>query len=82
MEAREVGVVTHYFGKASVAAIELTAPVAMGDIIIFKGATTGFEQEIDSMQCEHQDISKAKAGQAIGVKVREKVRNGDLVYKK
>lgn len=81
MEETLVGKVTHFFGKASVAAIELTAPVAIGDTIIIRGPTTDFTQVIESMQVEHQNIDKAKAGEVIGLKVTGKARQGDLVYK-
>ncbi len=82
MEEKLVGKVTHFFGKASVAAIELTAPVGIGDTIVIRGATTELEQELNSMQIERQDIEKAEAGQEIGVKVKDKARVGDVVYKK
>ncbi len=82
MEEQVVGKVTHFFGKASVAAIGLTAPLSVGDTILIRGATTEFEQVINSMQIEKQDIEKAEAGQEIGVKVMDKARVGDLVYKK
>ncbi len=82
MEGKEVGKVTHYFSKASVAAIELSAPLAKGDTVIIRGATTELEQEVDSMQLDQQSIERAEAGQAVGVKVKDKVRKGDVVYKK
>ena len=81
-EQQVVGKVTHFFGKASVAAIGLTAPVSVGDTIVISGATTEFEQVISSMQIDRQDIEKAEAGQEIGVKVKDKARVGDMVYKK
>lgn len=82
MEEKQVGRVTHYFNRVSVAAIELTSPVAIGDTIVIRGATTELEQPIGSMQFEKQDIEKAEAGQAVGIKVKEKTRRGDVVYKK
>ncbi len=82
VEEQEVGKVTHYYGKVSVAGIELKSPLALGDTIIIRGATTEFEQEIDSMQIEQQQVEKAEAGEAIGIKVKEKARKGDVVYKK
>ena len=82
MEEKQVGRVTHYFNRVLVAAIELTSPVAIGDTIVIRGATTELEQPIGSMQFEKQDIEKAEAGQAVGIKVKEKTRRGDVVYKK
>lgn len=77
----EVGRVTHYFSKISVAVVELSAPLAIGDRILIKGATTNFEQVVDSMQIEHKNIERAEAGQAIGLKVIDRVRVNDRVYK-
>ncbi len=81
-DEKQVGKVTHFFTKASVAAIMLTAPVAVGDNLVFRGATTEFEQAIGSMQIDKQNIEQAEAGQEIGVKVQDRVRQGDAVYKK
>lgn len=81
MAEKKVGEVTHYWGKIGVAGIKLTASLSQGDTIRIKGATTDFEQDVGSMQIEHQDIESAKRGQEIGLKVKEKVRRGDTVYK-
>lgn len=78
----EVGRVTHFFSKISVAVIELKAPLAVGDTIAIKGPTTDFEQAVESMQIEHQEVQKATAGQSIGLKVTQRVRETDIVYKK
>ena len=78
----KVGRVTHFFSKINVAVIELTASLAVGDHIVFKGPSTDFEQTVDSMQIEHANVPKAEAGQSIGLKVAERVRETDLVYKK
>ena len=81
-EIVEVGRVTHFFSKISVAVVELKAPLAVGDCITIKGPTTDFEQVVDSMQIEHQNVEKAEAGQSIGLKVIQRVREKDVVYKK
>jgi hypothetical protein len=78
----EVGHITHFFSKISVAVVELTAPVAVGARILVKGPSTDFEQVVESMQIEHENIPRAEAGQAIGLKTAEHVREGDRVYKK
>lgn len=78
----KVGRVTHFFSKISVAVIELTAPLNVGDTIAFKGPNTDFEQVVDSMQIEHESIQKAGVGQSIGLKVAQRVRETDAVYKK
>jgi len=78
----EVGHITHFFSKINVAVIELKAPLKVGDTIVVKGPTTDFEQIVDSMQIEHKDVTKADAGQSIGLKVIQRVRETDIVYKK
>ena len=78
----EVGRITHFFSKISVAVLELTAPLAVGDRILIKGPSTDFEQVVESMQIEHKNIQRAEAGQSIGLKTVQHVREKDLVYKK
>jgi putative protease len=78
----EIGRITHFFSKISVAVIELKKPLKVGETIAIKGPTTDFEQPVDSMQIEHKDVQKAEAGQSIGLKVAQRVRETDIVYKK
>jgi putative protease len=78
----KVGRITHFFSKICVAVIELTQPLVVGDTIVLKGPTTDFEQVVESMQIEHETIKSAKAGQSIGLKVAQRVRENDMVYKK
>jgi putative protease len=78
----EVGRVTHFFSKISVAVIELKAPLAVGDTVHIKGPTTDFEQVVESMQIEHKNVQRAEAGQSIGLKVVQRVREKDMVFKK
>ena len=80
-EPQEVGKVSHFFTKISVAVIELTATVSVGDRILIRGPTTNLEQKIDSMEIEHEKVQTAKAGQSIGLKVKDRVRETDIVYK-
>lgn len=77
----EIGAVTHYFSRISVAVIELTDEISVGDKIQIMGSTTNFEQTVKSMQIEHEDVTKARSGQSIGLKVTERVREGDRVYR-
>jgi translation elongation factor EF-1alpha len=77
----EVGKVTNFYSKINVAVIQLTAQLNVGDTILIKGDTTNFEQTVDSMQIEHMNIQTAEAGKAIGMKVKDRVRPGDIVYK-
>lgn len=78
----EIGKVASYYSSIMVAAIELKAPLAVGDKIHIKGHTTDFEQKVDSMQIEHKSVKKAKKGDSVGIKVKDRVRPNDLVYKK
>jgi len=80
MEEKLIGKITHYFDKISVAIVELSGVLKVGDRVHIKGNSTDFEQDISSIQIEHEDMKKAKKGDAIGVKVDEKVREGDEVY--
>jgi translation initiation factor IF-2 len=77
-----VGIVTHYFGKPKVAAIELTAgKLEVGDTVRIVGHTSDFTQSIDSMQIEHASVQSAKAGDRIGIQVVEHAREHDKVYR-
>jgi len=80
-ELKEVGVVTHYFTRISVAVVELKDTLSVGDRILIRGATTNFEQTVESMQIQHKNVETATSGQSIGLKVKERVREGDRVYK-
>jgi len=78
----EVGKVTIFFAKPSVAAIDITTgTLAIGDSIRIKGATTNFEQKIESMEIDRKPVPSAGAGQSVGIKVKERVRPHDKVYK-
>jgi putative protease len=77
---KKLAAVDHFFGHISVAAFKLKAPLEVGDTIHIKGHTTDFTQKIESIQIEHQSILKAKAGDEVGIKVKDKVRTGDTVY--
>jgi putative protease len=78
---KEIGKIAHFFSKISVAVIDLNAPISVGDTIRIMGPTTDFEQTVESMQIEHDNVKTAKAGQSIGLKVKEYVREKDTVYK-
>jgi len=78
----EVGKVEHYFGRIEVAAIKITSgSLSVGDTLKFKGHTTDFEQQIESMQVENESVESVTVGQHVGIKVSEKVRQGDSVFK-
>ena len=81
MEEREIGKITHYYGNLNVGIIELSDGLKVGDKIHIKGHTSDFTQDIASMQIEHAVVSEAKNGDAVGIKVAEKVHPHDKVYK-
>lgn len=82
MEEKEIGKITHYFGKIGVCVIQVTAEgLKKGDKIHVKGATTDFEQTVDSMQVDHKEVPEAKKGDGIGMKVLSPCREHDQVYK-
>lgn len=81
MPEEEVGKVTDFFAHPVVAGITLSATLNVGDKIHIKGHTTDLELDVDSMQINNANVQTAKSGDAIGVKVGERVRRGDTVYK-
>jgi len=81
IEGKLIGRVTHYFGKIGVAVIELQDTLKVGDKIRIVGGQTDFTQTVESMEIEHQKIKEAKAGDSVGIKVIQKVREGYKVYK-
>ncbi len=82
MERKKVGEVFHFYGKIGVAAIRLTdSALAIGDTVQIQGPTTNLEQTVDTLQIEHADVPHGEIGQEVGMKVRERVRKKDFVYK-
>jgi putative protease len=81
MPEEEIGRISDFFARPVVAGIELTGKLKLGDKIHIKGHTTDMELTVDSMQINNVNVKEAKAGDAIGVKVSERVRRGDIVYK-
>lgn len=80
MADMKVGKVTHYYDKIGVAVVDLEDSLSVGDKIKVTGHGNEFTQQVSSMQLDHQDLQKAKKGQAIGLKVDQKVKEGDEVY--
>ncbi len=79
-EKKLIGKVTHFFSKINVAGIQLSDTLKVGEKISIVGATTNFEENIDSMQIDNKSVIEAKAGDLIGIKVKDKTRVGDDVY--
>lgn len=81
MSEEVIGKVSDFFARPLVAGIELTGTLKSGDKIHIKGHTTDIELTVNSMQINNVDVSEAKAGDSIGVKVSDRVRRGDTVCK-
>ena len=81
MPEEAIGKVSDFFARPVVAGIELTAPLKAGDKIHIAGHTTDIELIVESMQINNVDVREAKAGDAVGIKVSDRVRRGDTVYK-
>lgn len=82
MEKELVGHVIDYFAKIGVAAIDIEAgEIRIGDTLQFTGHTTDFTQEVESIQIDKEQVDTAIAGDSVGIKVEERVRDGDEVYK-
>ncbi len=77
----EIGKVSDFFARPVVAGVELTAPLKAGDRIHITGHTTDLELTIESMQIDNVTVQQAKAGDAVGIKVSDRVRRGDTIYK-
>lgn len=81
MPEEVIGKVSDFFARPVVAGIELTATLNLGDKIHIKGHTTDLELIVNSMQIDNVDVKQAKAGDAVGIKLSERVRRGDIIYK-
>lgn len=76
-----IGKITHYFGNIGVAVVELFDELRIGEKIRIVGGETDFTQTVESMEVEHQKVDVAKAGESVGLKVEQKVREGYKVYR-
>lgn len=78
-----IGKITHYFNKINVAVVELDSELKIGDRIVVESpnASHSFEQIVESMQIDKKNISEAKKGQAIGLQLKERAREGYKVYR-
>lgn len=76
-----VGKVAHYYTRIGVAIIDLTGNLNLGEEIVIRGATTSVRQKVDSMEIDHKPVASASPGQSIGLKVAQRVREGDTVFR-
>ena len=82
MVEEKIGIVEHFFTNVNVAAIRITSgELKLGDTIHFVGSTTDFKQKIDSMQIDRKPVEMVKSGDDVGIKVNDRVREQDVVYK-
>jgi len=82
MTEDQIGVVVNYYAKLGVAALKVTnGTIKTGDLLKFKGYTTDFTEAVKSMEIEKQPVEQAQAGDLVGMKVKERVREKDKVYK-
>lgn len=77
----QVGKVTHYFNRISVAVLELSGDLEIGDKILIIGKTTDLTQAVTSLEIEHHKVQSVHPGMEVALKVAEPVRQGDVVYK-
>ena len=76
-----VGRIEGYFVHPSVAKVELTAPLKIGETIYIKGHTTDFQQLVESLQIDRQPVQEAQPGQSVGLKVKDRCRKHDVIYR-
>lgn len=79
--ADAIGRVTHYFGRLSVAAVHLSAPIAVGDRIHIRGHTTDIVQDVVSLEVDHAPVDKASPDDDVAMKVDGDVRDHDLIFR-
>ena len=77
----QIGKVDGFFAHPSVAILDLTATLKVGETIYLKGHTTDFQQVVESMEVDHQPVQEATAGQSVGLKVRDRCRKHDAVFR-
>ena len=82
MVKEKIGVIIHYFTKIGVAAIKISdGELKIGDVIHIVGSHTDFQQKIDSMQIDGKPVDIVRAGDDVGIKLKDRVRENDIVYK-
>ena len=81
VEKKLIGKISHFYPKISVAVLDLDDTIRVGDRISIERETGSFEQTVDSMQIEHENVQEAKRGQSIGLKIADKTREGAKVFK-
>ena len=78
----QIGKIIHYYDKIGVAVVQLEGNLKVGDTIHVKGKVSDFEQAIESLQLDHKNVDSAKKGEEVAVKLNERAKEGDIVYRK
>lgn len=81
MQETFVGTISHFFAQPQVAALTLEEELSVGDVVRVRGHTTDFEQKVGSMQIDHESVEQAASGAEVGIKVVDRVRRGDKVFR-
>lgn len=82
MNYAQVGKITHYFDKIQVGVLAITeGEVKVGDTIRIGEEGIGFEQAVESMQVDHNQVESISAGQEAGLKLTQATTPGTVVYK-
>ena len=81
MMEMQIGIITHYYNRISVAVLALSEKLELGDMIHISGHTTNFNQRVSSMEIEHKKVFTVSPGDEVAIKVVEPVRRGDAIYK-
>lgn len=79
-QGKPIGAIDHYYSKIGVGIVKLESTLKVGDKIQIKGHSTDIEQDVDSIQIDHAEVPEAKKGDVVGLKVTDKVREGDKIY--
>ena len=80
-KGERIGDVIHFYGKIDVAVLQLSKNMKIGDMIHFLGSHTDFQQEVTSMQIEHEPVTEGKTGEEIAIKVIQRARKGDAIFR-
>lgn len=78
----QVGKIIHYYDRIGVGVVRLEGDLRLGDTIHVKGKVSDFEQTVASMQVEHKNVETGRKGEEVAIKLNERAKEGDPVYKK
>lgn len=81
MEKKIAGKITHVFRKINVGVVELEDELSVGDRISVEGHSKVFEQIVESMQIDRENVGSANSGDSVGIKFEQHVEEGDVIFK-